>query len=53
MTEASHDRRIQRQRERRARRQKDHTLTRVIAALGAGEIEDWHDEQEEGQDEQD
>lgn len=49
MTEARIERQHRHQRERRARRQKDHTLTRVIAALGAGEIEDWQDEQEEGQ----
>lgn len=47
MTDASHDRRIQRQRERRARKQEDHVTTRIIAALGAGEIEDWRDEQDE------
>ena len=51
MTEARIERRGK-QRERRARRQKDHTLTRVIAALGAGEIEDWQDEQEEGQEDE-
>lgn len=49
MTEARIERQHRHQRERRARRQKDHVTTRVIAALGAGEIEDWQDEQEEGQ----
>lgn len=29
------------QRERRARRQSDHQLTATIAAIGAGEADDW------------
>lgn len=29
------------QRERRARKQQDHALTATIAAIGAGEADDW------------
>lgn len=52
MTEARPYRRMARQRERRARKQRDHVLTTVIAAMGAGEIQDWQDEQEEGQEDE-
>lgn len=34
-------------RERRTRKQEDAVTTRIIAALGAGEIEDWQDEQQD------
>lgn len=36
------------QRERRTRKQEDAVTTRIIAALGAGELSDWQDEQQEG-----
>lgn len=36
------------QRERRSRKQEDAVTTRIIAALGAGELSDWQDEQQEG-----
>ena len=70
MTEASHDRRIQRQRERRARRREGKALRAAVLAadgdldafIGLGSekrmmavtrrnraSDDWHDEQEEGQ----
>ena len=39
------------QRERRARKQQDAVTTRIIAALGAGEIEDWQDDLEGWRDE--
>ena len=46
MTEAQPNRRTQRQRERRARKQQDHQLTAIVAALGAGDCDDWpQDEQ--------
>lgn len=34
------------QRERRTRKQEDAVTTRIIAALGAGEIADWQDDVE-------
>ena len=52
MTESRIERRHRHQRERRTRKQRDHVLTTVIAAMGAGEIQDWQDEQEEGQDDE-
>ena len=39
------------QRERRSRKQEDAVTTRIIAALGAGEIEDWQDDVEGWRDE--
>lgn len=39
------------QRERRTRKQEDAVTTRIIAALGAGEIEDWQDDVEGWRDE--
>ena len=39
-------------RERRTRRQEDHVLTGIVAALGAGEIDDWQDDQQEGQEDE-
>lgn len=49
MTEARPDRRMARRRERRTRHQQDHVLRDTIGAMDAGEIADWNDEQEEGQ----
>ena len=43
MTDASHDRRIQRQRERRARRQSDRLLRAAVSAMG-GDPDDFVDE---------
>lgn len=40
MTDASHDRRIQRQRERRARRQADHMRTAAVRAA-EGDLDDF------------
>ena len=39
------------QRERRTRKQEDAVTTRIIAPLGAGEIEDWQDDVEGWRDE--
>ncbi len=39
------------QRERRSRKQEDAVTTRIIAALGAGEIDDWQDDVEGWRDE--
>ena len=47
MTEAKHDRRCERQRERRSRKQADHVLTGIVAAIGAGDLDDWQDEQQQ------
>ncbi|MCV2448875.1 hypothetical protein [Paracoccus sp. DMF] len=52
MTEARIERRHRNRRERRSRKQADHVMTGIIEAMGAGEVEDWQDEQEEGQDDE-
>ena len=39
------------QRERRSRKQEDAVTTRIIAALGAGEMDDWQDDVEGWRDE--
>ena len=39
------------QRERRTRKQEDAVTTRIIAALGAGEMDDWQDDVEGWRDE--
>lgn len=35
-------------RERRTRRQEDKVITAVVAAIGGGDLDQWQDEQQEG-----
>ena len=44
--EAQHTRKDRNRKQRRSRKQADHQLTAIVAALGAGEVSDWpQDEQ--------